>query len=110
MHTARNGRVDDNTYVMVSAEEHQKGRRCRGNEEEPVLGERVRVEKALALSFVTNCVLLGLGVAVDDGEIEVRGRVVLGHVKGIGAEKRMRDDRGERKRERRVASGVKLEL
>ena len=95
---------------MVTVEQQQQRGRRRRHEEEPVLREDVGVEETPTLGFVTDRVKVLLGGAVEDGEVNVRRRVVLRRVAPVGAEQRVRDQGGERERQRGVSSGVRLEL
>ena len=98
------------THVVVAAEEHKQSGRGRGHEDEPVLGECIGVEKTPALLLVADSILLLLVRTVQDGEVEVRGRVVLGLVPRICAEQHVRDERCIGERQGRVSSGMVLEL
>ena len=59
------------TYIMVAAEEHEQRRRGGRNEDEPLLGEGVGVEKTAALVLVADGILLLLVRTVQDREVEV---------------------------------------
>ena len=70
--------LENMTYVVVAAEEHEQCRRSRRHEDESVLGEGVGVEETAPLVLVADRILFLLVRAVQDREVEVRGRVVLG--------------------------------
>ncbi len=95
---------------MVSAEENEKRSGRRGDEDQPVLRERIGVEQALPGGLVADSVLFGLIGTIQNGEVEVGGCVVDSHIAGIGAEELVRDQGRERERQRRVPSRVRLEL
>ena len=95
---------------MVPAEEHEERGGRRGHEDKSVLRERIRVEQALAGSLVANGVLIFLAVTIQDGQVQVGGRVVDRHILGVRAEELVRDERREGERHRRVLPRMRLEL
>ena len=68
------------TNVVVPAEQNQQRRCGRGHEDQPLLGKGIGVEESLALSLIANGVDLGLGRAIEHGEVEVRRGVVFGDI------------------------------
>ena len=98
------------TNVVVPAEQNQQCRCGRGHEDQPFLGKGVGIEKPLALSLIANRVDLGLGRAIEHGEVEVRRGVVFGDITRVRTEKRVGNQRRECERQRRVPARVKFEL
>ena len=95
---------------MIPTQHHQQRRRRRRDQHQPILRKRVWPKIPPPLALVSYKVLLRLVHAVQDGQVEVGRGVVDRRVGAVGAEKGVRDKRGEGEREGGVAAWVGLEL
>ena len=66
--------------VVVPREQDEKGRGGRGEEKEAFFGKGVWVEETPPFGLITDSVLGGLVMPVDDAQIEVGRRVVDGPI------------------------------
>lgn len=95
---------------MISAEDDQQGARRGWHKDQAIFREGVRVQHAPSELLVANKILLLLTVSIQNRQVEIRRRVVLGEIARIGSEELMRDQRSIRKSERGIPSGVWQEL